>query len=386
MFRRRRSSIGPFYLHCGREDCPVKIDHLNLRSKEVCLVKDGLFDPKSNEECPVENELLEFTSEELSRFTSQFSPENLIGVTDIGKLYRGKMPIASDQGKVDKDVTVKILVEYERNYRMLMPTSDQVKGLVDDKNDYGNRIRDNELSRLEDELKFLQAPKIRGNPSLMKVVGYCCKEIVGVVYDINPLDTLHNLIFQDDFNWLQRVKTSLALARLLAYLHDRNQSYLIRNLAPSHIVVDQNFTPVLFEFGMLVGGVLGTTVDESDMRIGPYGYIDPFYSYNGPAAYTVKFDVYAFGVLLFNLTSKRALDKEKYTGTEIKKWAVNEYKSRHSYVDLSFQDDADFDSRDGRKITELTRQCMDGKPNKRPEMKEVFERLKGLRCSVAAAW
>ncbi|KAL3350337.1 hypothetical protein AABB24_023033 [Solanum stoloniferum] len=149
MFRRRRSSIGPFYLHCGREDCPVKIDHLNLRSKEVCLVKDGLFDPKSNEECPVENELLEFTSEELSRFTSQFSPENLIGVTDIGKLYRGKMPIASDQGKVDKDVTVKILVEYERNYRMLMPTSDQVKGLVDDKNDYGNRIRDNELSRLE---------------------------------------------------------------------------------------------------------------------------------------------------------------------------------------------------------------------------------------------
>lgn len=34
---------------------------------------------------------------------------------------------------------------------------------------------------------------------------------------------------------------------------------------------------------MLVGGVLDTTtVDETDMRIGPYGYIDPFYSYNGP--------------------------------------------------------------------------------------------------------
>ncbi|XP_015166100.1 lysM domain receptor-like kinase 3 [Solanum tuberosum] len=124
---------------------------------------------------------------------------------------------------------------------------------------------------------------------------------------------------------------------------------------------------------MLVGGVLDTTtVDETDMRIGPYGYIDPFYSYNGPAAYTVKFDVYAFGVLLFNLTSKRALDKEKYTGTAIKKWAVNEYKSRHSYVDLSFQDDTDFDPRDGCKITELTRQCMDKTPNKRSEMKEVF--------------
>lgn len=40
---------------------------------------------------------------------------------------------------------------------------------------------------------------------------------------------------------------------------------------------------------MLVGGVLGTTVDESDMRIGPCGYIDPFYSYNGPGTNRVIF-------------------------------------------------------------------------------------------------
>ncbi|KAL3350342.1 hypothetical protein AABB24_023034 [Solanum stoloniferum] len=274
------------------------------------------------------------------------------------------MPIASDQDKVTKDVTVKILVDDERNY--------------------GFRIHDDELPRLEDELKFLQAPKIRGNPNLVKVVGYCRKEVVGVVYDINPLDTLHNLIFQDDFNWLRRVKTALELARLLAYLHDRNQSYLIRNFAPSHIVVDQNFTPVLFEFGMLVGGVLGTTVDESDMRLGPFGYNDPFYAYYGPAAYNVKSDVYAFGISLYNLLSKRALDKEKYTGCEIDKWAANEYKHRRSYVDKSLQDDTYFDRRDGRKLTELARQCMDDEQKKRPEMKEVFERLKGLRCCAAA--
>ncbi|KAH0727268.1 hypothetical protein KY284_003133 [Solanum tuberosum] len=340
---------------CVYQKFPVEDDLIKLRSKEECPVKDDLLDPKSNEECPVENDLLEFTSEEL----------------------------------ISKDVTVKILVEDERNYCVRMPTDDSVLGkvLAYYERNYGTRRHDDELPRLEDELKFLQAPKIRGNPNLIKVVGYCRKEIVGVVYDINPLDTLHNMIFQDDFNWLQKVKTALALARLLAYLHDRNQSYLIRNFAPSHIVVDQNFNPFLFEFGMLVGGVLDTTtVDETDMRIGPYGYIDPFYSYNGPAAYTVKFDVYAFGVLLLNLTSKRALDQEKYTGTTIKKWAMNEYKSRHSNVDLSFQDDTNFDPRDGRKITELTRQCRDKTPNKRPEMKEVFERLKGLRCSVAAAW
>ncbi|KAK4739834.1 hypothetical protein R3W88_003531 [Solanum pinnatisectum] len=343
-----------------------------VRSKEECPIKNDLVDPRSNEEYPVKNELLEFSSEELSRFTNQFSPENLIGLTNLGKLHRGKMPIASDQCKVTKDVTVKILVEDERNIRGQMPTFDQGKVLVDDQRDYGDRIHDGELPRLEDELKFLQAPKVRGNANLMKVVGYCRKEIVGVVYDINSLDTLHNMIFQDDFNWLQRVKTALALSRFLAYLYDRNQSY--------------NFNPVLFEFGMLVGGVLGTTVDGSDMRIGPFGYIDPFFAKYGPAAYTVKYDVYSFGVLLFNLISKRALDAEKYTAYEIDKWAVNEYKQRRLYVDKSLQDDTYFDRWDGRKITELARQCMDDEQRKRPEMKEVFERLKGLRCSAAAVW
>lgn len=66
----------------------------------------------------MENELLEFTVEELSRFTGRFSSKNLIGHTYFGELYRGKMPIASDQDKVTKDVTIKILVDDERNYRI----------------------------------------------------------------------------------------------------------------------------------------------------------------------------------------------------------------------------------------------------------------------------
>lgn len=95
----------------------------------------------------MENELLEFSSEELSHFTGQYSPENLIGVTDLGKLYRGKMPIVSNQGKVYKDVTVKILVEDERRFRMQMPASVKVKVLADDER--AILIHDSKLLRLE---------------------------------------------------------------------------------------------------------------------------------------------------------------------------------------------------------------------------------------------
>ncbi|KAJ8572482.1 hypothetical protein K7X08_008993 [Anisodus acutangulus] len=150
----------------------------------------------------MKNDLLDLSSEDLSLITGQFSPDDLIGLTHLGKLYRGKMP----NGSVTMDVAVKIL--------------------VDDKRIFMANVDDNKLTRLE------------------------------------------------------RVKTALALAHLLTYLHGRK--YLIRSFSPSHIVVDQKFTPVLFEFGLLVGGVLGNTIDESDMRLGPFGYIDPFSARLGP--------------------------------------------------------------------------------------------------------
>lgn len=180
----------------------------------------------------MKNNLLDLTAEDLSLITRDFSPEDLIGDTQFGKLYRGKMSGGSDQDKTTKDVAVKIMVGEMRHFD----------------------VSYDRLPRLEDELKFLQAPRFRGNLNLVKVIG-CCREgrTLGIVYDLNPQDTLHNFIIRDDFKWLQRVKTALALASLLNYLHDGNSSYMLRNFDLAHIAVYQNFTPILFEFGMLVG-------------------------------------------------------------------------------------------------------------------------------------
>ncbi|KAM3377463.1 hypothetical protein P3S68_009876 [Capsicum galapagoense] len=140
----RRCPTGCFNLPCIRKKCPVKDD---LRSDEDCPVKNDLSSddedcPVKNdlssddEDCPVGNDLLDLTSEDLCNFTLQFSPENLIGVTHLGKLYRGKMPVDSD---ATKDVAVKILGHDERLFKY---------------------IGDDKLQRLEYDLKFLQARRI----------------------------------------------------------------------------------------------------------------------------------------------------------------------------------------------------------------------------------
>ncbi|XP_049350409.1 probable serine/threonine-protein kinase PBL15 [Solanum verrucosum] len=293
------------------------------------------------------------TPEDLNQFTSQFSSENLVGVTELGKLYRGKMHIGSDV----KDVAVKII--------------------YDNKNVY-HYTGDDTLERFENELKILQASRIRGNPNIVKVIGYCRGEkTLGIVYDLNPHDTLENLITRGDFNWMQRVKIALTLARLLNYLHDRK--YLIRNFAPYHIMVDQDFTPIMYEFGLLVGGVLRNKISASDFRLAPYGYIDGSLVTHGPDTFTVRSDVFAFGILLVNLISKRVVVDTRDRDDAINMWVLREFKSGRSVVHQTLVGDPGFDPLDGTIITQLAIQCIEDKPKKRPNMKEVIECLETLR-------
>ncbi|KAK4739880.1 hypothetical protein R3W88_003577 [Solanum pinnatisectum] len=258
-----------------------------------------------------------FSHQSLKQFTSQFSFENLVAVTDLGKLYRGKMHIGSD-----------------------------VKIIYDNKNVY-HCTDDDTLERFENELKILQASRIRGNPNIAKVIGYCRREkTLGIVYDLNPHDTLENLITRGDFNWMQRVKIALTLARLLNYLHDRK--YLIRNFAPYHIVVDQDFTPIMYEFGLLVGGVLLNTISASDFRLATL--MDP------------SFDVFACGILLVNLISRRVVVDTRNRDDAINMWVLREFKSGRSVVHQNLVGDQGFDPLYGTIITQLAIQCIEDKP------------------------
>lgn len=318
-----------------------------------CIRKKGPVDEEEEEDFPVKDELHKLTSQDLSRFTAQFSPENLVGVTNLGKLYRGKMVIDD----ISKDVAVKIIGIDKWIFRY---------------------TGDDRLERFEYELKFLQAPRIKGNPNLVKVIGYCEEEeTLGIVYDLNPHDILENLITRADFNWMLRVRTALTLARLLNYLHDRK--YLIRNFAPYHIVLDQDFTPIMFELGLIVGGVLGNTINESDMRCAPYGYIDSYIFQCGTDTFSVKSDVFAFGVLLLNFISKKVVEKGNPVDNEVLDlWALKEFKPGCSLVHQSFVGDPGFGHLDAVAITELAKRCVEDRPKKRPNMKEVVACLENL--------
>lgn len=104
------------------------------------------------------------------------------------------------------------------------------------------------------------------------------------------------------------MKIALGAAKGLEYLHDKaNPPVIYRDLKSSNILLDDNFSAKLSDFGLAKLGPVGDKTHVSSRVMGTYGYCAPEYQRTGQL--TVKSDVYSFGVVLLELiTGRRAID------------------------------------------------------------------------------
>ncbi|GMN49258.1 hypothetical protein TIFTF001_018414 [Ficus carica] len=282
--------------------------------------------------------LVVFTSDDLKSFTETFHEKNLIGTTQFGRLFRGRI---QPQGP---DVTVKIWDEQS-----------SCISLVSD-----------EYLMVKEEVKFLTHPTMNGHPNLVKLIGVCCEKEV-----------------RDDLNWIQRVNIMLQLASLIEYLHTQDKPYMILNISGSHILLDWDCKPKLCDFGLISGGTMGEINTLKKQIPMPIGYADPFSATRVGYRQTSS-DVFSFGVILLGLISRRVLDLEKVNRPEfvidslVHCWARNEYRPNCSLAHKSLVEDWGYNSEDGTTITEIGIRCTEFFPKNRPTMKGVVERLKSL--------
>ncbi|XP_024182841.1 cysteine-rich receptor-like protein kinase 7 isoform X1 [Rosa chinensis] len=143
--------------------------------------------------------------------------------------------------------------------------------------------------------------------NLVRVLGYCTKrEEKMLVYEYMPNKSLDHYLFDPSssnlLDWKQRVHIIEGVIQGLLYLQEYSNSTIIhRDLKASNILLDDEMKPKISDFGLARAFRKNEHEANTGRIVGTYGYVPPEYVRRG--IYSMKYDVYSFGVLLLQIIS-----------------------------------------------------------------------------------
>ncbi|KAL8105161.1 hypothetical protein AgCh_029092 [Apium graveolens] len=153
---------------------------------------------------------------------------------------------------------------------------------------------------------------------LVTLIGYCDESHETIlVFEYISHGTLSDHLHPstekgyDSLSWIQRLRICIGAAQGLNYLHtgtSTHQRVIHRDVKSTNTLLDDNLEAKITDFGIskIVEANQGYTYVSTAVR-GTFGYMDPAYFLTGRL--TRKSDVYAFGVVLFEvLSGRRAVD------------------------------------------------------------------------------
>ncbi|KAL2555994.1 Leucine-rich repeat protein kinase family protein [Forsythia ovata] len=224
-------------------------------------------------------------------------------------------------------------------------------------------------------LKGLNVLTSLRHENLVRLRGFCCSRGRGecfLVYDFVPNGNLFQYLDVKEgtdgqiLQWSIRVSMINSLAKAIEYLHafNVNKPALVhQNISAKNVLVDQQFKPLLSDSGLhklLTNDTIFSVLKAS----AGMGYLAPEYTNTG--RFTDKSDIYAFGVLIFQILS----GKRKYT-TSMR--AAAESCRFQELIDENLH--GSFFEPEAAKIARVAVLCTHDTPEERPSMETIIQEL-----------
>nr|XP_010927469.2 wall-associated receptor kinase 5 [Elaeis guineensis] len=294
-----------------------------------------------------------FTKKELVKATDNYKESHILGQGGAGTVYKGILP--------DKSI---VAIK---------------KSKISD---------DGEIGHFINEVVVLSQINHR---NVVKLLGCCLETRVPLlVFEFVPNGSLsHHLHGEGHKASLSlecRLRIATEVAGALAYLHSAASIPIIhRDVKPSNILLDENYTAKVSDFGTSRLVPFNQKGLESLIR-GTFGYVDPEYFLTG--MFTDKSDVYSFGVVLVELLTgeKPVVATKSMEFTNLAMQFSSHVKEGRLFKILEERVLQEGSPELLRAVADLANRCLRLKWEKRPAMKEVAMELEGLRTSYKHPW
>ncbi|KAM0010584.1 putative protein kinase RLK-Pelle-CrRLK1L-1 family [Helianthus debilis subsp. tardiflorus] len=198
--------------------------------------------------------------------------------------------------------------------------------------------------------------------NLVSLIGYCNdnSELI-LIYEFMPNGTLdgHLNRYKTGLSWVQRLKISIGAARGLHYLHTgtgTQHGVIHRDVKSSNILLDENYAAKISDFGLSKIGQTNTS---------------------GAYVNTHARDVFAFGVVLFELLCGRAALDNSLNEEEcsLAKWAHESIEEGKVYEIIDFNIKSQISPKSLKVFVQIADRCLSSESKKRPDMAEILVAL-----------
>ncbi|KAK1306217.1 Proline-rich receptor-like protein kinase PERK2 [Acorus calamus] len=345
-YRRRKQKIGSTTevsdSRLSTDQQQTKDVYRKSASPLISLEYSNGWDPLSDGRCGVGfsqevSQSFRFNLEEVESATQYFSDVNLLGKSNFGATYKG---ILRD-GSV---VAVKSI---------------------------------NKTSCKSEEAEFLKGLKVLTllmHENLVGLRGFCCSRGRGecfLVYDFVMNGSLSQYLDVKDgsdkvLGWATRVSIIKGIAKGITFLHSNKAnkpSIVHQNISAEKVLIDHHFKPRLSDSGLhklLADDAIFSALKASAAM----GYLAPEYTTVG--RFTDKSDVYAFGVIIFQVLSGKRR-------TTLPMRLLAESGKLEGFIDEKLR--GEFSEPEATKLAWIASTCTNESPSQRPTMETVVHEL-----------